>query len=313
MSSDLSASGRREASINGLLSRFVLTDRKEKRPPRVTSVVFNRYGTEILTSYSSESLYLLDPKQNISHEQSQARLSEHRQEKRTRSNLYETKSTASNTPDSPSAKEQDKKASQFKRLRLRGDWSDTGTFVDPSMSFVDRSCIFLGPDARPSNEEESEALPSQQENPEASNPPPTAPNRNLQNFFMQRMSDILTQLATHSPDDSEPSETATAPNETNPQATLNVTEVNSNTQSTSPATSDPIVQLPPSPPPSSTESSANTTTGHDPNEDENTSVNNREVRFLFSKDRSECIMFSLLAIGILQRSVRRRSSTNTRR
>jgi head-tail adaptor len=96
-------------------------DRKEKRPPRITSVVFNQHGTEILASYSSESLYLLDPKQTTTQEQSQERLKEHRHEKQTRTNVTETKSTINE-----SATTEEKKASHFKRLRLRGDWSDTG-------------------------------------------------------------------------------------------------------------------------------------------------------------------------------------------
>jgi hypothetical protein len=95
---------------------------------------------------------------------------------------------------------------------------------------------------------------------------------------MQRMSDILTQLATHSPEGSEPSETARATNESNTQSTATVTEVNSsNTESSSTTASDPIVQLPLTPPPTSTESSANARTGQAPSEDETTSENTREV------------------------------------
>ena len=96
-------------------------DRKEKRPPRITSVVFNQHGTEILASYSSESLYLLDPKQSISQEQSQERLTAHRNEKQARRNRQEIKAQTSE-----SSATEEKKPSHFKRLRLRGDWSDTG-------------------------------------------------------------------------------------------------------------------------------------------------------------------------------------------
>jgi hypothetical protein len=103
-------------------------DRKEKRPPRITSVVFNQHGTEILASYSSESLYLLDPKQTISQEQSQQRLTEHRNEKKTRTNIDDHKPTSTETAKSTSPTTEEKKTSHFKRLRLRGDWSDTGKF-----------------------------------------------------------------------------------------------------------------------------------------------------------------------------------------
>jgi len=109
-------------------------DRKEKRPPRITSVVFNQHGTEILTSYSSESLYLLDPKQTISQEQSQQRLTEHRNEKKTRVNIENHKPTLNETTTTTTTTEE-KKPSHFKRLRLRGDWSDTGKFNYPIKYF----------------------------------------------------------------------------------------------------------------------------------------------------------------------------------
>ena len=64
-------------------------DRKEKRPPRITSVVFNQHGTEILASYSSESLYLLDAKQSISQEQSQERLARTSEMKNKREEITE--------------------------------------------------------------------------------------------------------------------------------------------------------------------------------------------------------------------------------
>lgn len=130
-SSDATISRRCEASINGLLCRFVLMDRKEKRPSRITSVVFNQHGTEILSSYSSESLYLLDPKHNISQEQSQIRLKQHQEEKQSRLNSKDHRASSSSTisagvTTAAAAAAQEKKTSQFKRLRLRGDWSDTG-------------------------------------------------------------------------------------------------------------------------------------------------------------------------------------------
>jgi hypothetical protein len=95
-------------------------DRKEKRPPRITSAVFNRYGTEILASYSSESLYLLDPKQTLSYEKSQKQLSQHRHDKQNRSSLNDNRDVSTQAEHRPT---------QFKRLRLRGDWSDTGRSI----------------------------------------------------------------------------------------------------------------------------------------------------------------------------------------
>lgn len=112
-------------------------DRKEKRPPRITSVVFNQHGTEILTSYSSESLYLLDPKQTVSQELSRQRLIEHRKEKQARTNANNAKATVNETTTTTTTTAiQDKKPSQFKRLRLRGDWSDTGRLKCFCICFV---------------------------------------------------------------------------------------------------------------------------------------------------------------------------------
>jgi hypothetical protein len=88
--------------------------------------VFNQHGTEILASYSSESLYLLNPKQTLSQEQSQENLTKHRHDKQERTNIAVNKMTVNKTQDNESESKQDKKASHIKRLRLRGDWSDTG-------------------------------------------------------------------------------------------------------------------------------------------------------------------------------------------
>ena len=100
--------------MSGLISYFYLSDRKERGRSRITSVVFNQHGTEILASYSSESIYLLDPKQSLSQEQMKDYLVQHRNEKRSRlTKVKENKPTGNNQ-------------SNIKRLRLRGDWSDTG-------------------------------------------------------------------------------------------------------------------------------------------------------------------------------------------
>ncbi len=88
-----------------------------------------------MTSYSSEALYLLDPTQTISQEQSEEHLKEHRNEKQRRANEQENKPIPNET--SPT---QEKRSSQFKRLRLRGDWSDTGRW-DCSMMFY--SFLFI--------------------------------------------------------------------------------------------------------------------------------------------------------------------------
>ncbi|CAF4420320.1 unnamed protein product, partial [Adineta steineri] len=136
----------------------------------------------------------LDPKQVLSQEQMQERLIEHKNNKRIKTNLNENQPVLNNTQD------KENKNSPVKRLRLRGDWSDTG------------------PESRPSNEEEvvveeTATVPVQSD----SSNEQQSPNRNLQNFFMQRMSDILTQLVTSSTSEieqtNEETEIATTTNE----------------------------------------------------------------------------------------------------
>ena len=64
-------------------------------------------------------MYLLDPKQSLSQEKMKELLVEHRNEKRAQKETRENKSTS----------DKDTKSSPAKRLRLRGDWSDTGKLI----------------------------------------------------------------------------------------------------------------------------------------------------------------------------------------
>jgi hypothetical protein len=130
--------------------------------------------------------------------------------------------------------------------------------------------IYSGPDSRPSNEEESE----QTANP--SDPSTEAPpGRNPQNFFMQRMSDLLTQLVTRTTSEPEESESIPTPNNTRTNQSPIITETNeANTASTATRTS-PIIQTPPSP--SRAQSSA---TNHNDDEDDNES----DVSFFLSQN-----------------------------
>ncbi|CAF5176302.1 unnamed protein product, partial [Rotaria magnacalcarata] len=94
ISSTTSSPCRYESSINGLISYFILSNRQEQRRSRVTSVVFNQHGTEILASYSSESVFLLDPRQSISQEQIKECLIEHRNKKLTKLSINDKKPTS---------------------------------------------------------------------------------------------------------------------------------------------------------------------------------------------------------------------------
>ncbi|KAM5294476.1 DDB1- and CUL4-associated factor 6 isoform 2-T2 [Glossophaga mutica] len=113
----------------GMVARF-LPPHLNNKSCRVTSLCYSEDGQEILVSYSSDYIYLFDPKDDAA------------RELRT-----------------PSAEERREELRQppVKRLRLRGDWSDTG------------------PRARPESERERDGEQS--------------PNVSL----MQRMSDMLSR------------------------------------------------------------------------------------------------------------------------
>ncbi|KAM5236128.1 DDB1- and CUL4-associated factor 6 isoform 4-T4 [Ctenodactylus gundi] len=113
----------------GMVARFIPSHLNNKSC-RVTSLCYSEDGQEILVSYSSDYIYLFDPKDDTARELK--------------------------TPSSEERREELRQP-PVKRLRLRGDWSDTG------------------PRARPESERERDGEPS--------------PNVSL----MQRMSDMLSR------------------------------------------------------------------------------------------------------------------------
>nr|XP_005283736.1 DDB1- and CUL4-associated factor 6 isoform X5 [Chrysemys picta bellii] len=113
----------------GMVARFVPSHLNNKSC-RVTSLCYSEDGQEILVSYSSDYIYLFDPKDDTARELKVPSAEERREELR---------------------------QPPVKRLRLRGDWSDTG------------------PRARPESERERDGEQS--------------PNVSL----MQRMSDMLSR------------------------------------------------------------------------------------------------------------------------
>ncbi|CAK6439841.1 unnamed protein product [Pipistrellus nathusii] len=113
----------------GMVARF-LPSHLNNKSCRVTSLCYSEDGQEILVSYSSDYIYLFDPKDDTAREL--------------------------RTPSSEERREELRQP-PVKRLRLRGDWSDTG------------------PRARPESERERDGEQS--------------PNVSL----MQRMSDMLSR------------------------------------------------------------------------------------------------------------------------
>ncbi|KFQ37235.1 DDB1- and CUL4-associated factor 6, partial [Mesitornis unicolor] len=122
----------------GMVARFVPPHLNNKSC-RVTSLCYSEDGQEILVSYSSDYIYLFDPKDDTARELKVPSAEERREE-------------ASNYLFSCFLRQP-----PVKRLRLRGDWSDTG------------------PRARPESERERDGEQS--------------PNVSL----MQRMSDMLSR------------------------------------------------------------------------------------------------------------------------
>lgn len=127
-------------SLEAMVSRFTVPEFEAGH--RITSLCYSPNGREMLVSYSSDYIYLFDA----------------RDDGRTHPKMYGARSQASNA--SPDDKPRDPRVS-MKRLRVRGDWSDTG------------------PNARP--EREMRAMGEQQP-------------RSLHASLMQRMSDVLTRM-----------------------------------------------------------------------------------------------------------------------
>lgn len=161
--------------------------------------------------------------------------------------------------------------------------------------------FLLGPNSRPSNEEEttSPAATTSADEPSTGDSQPSAtPNRNLQNFFMQRMSDILTQLVTRSTsDENEGERTTSTTTETNPEPTPPAPPTETETT--------PIVQMPPTPPPASSPES--TATNEQTEDQETTTESNRPVRrrSMFTEND----MDSCLETGTFRYFIRRRSTS----
>ncbi|XP_064465079.1 DDB1- and CUL4-associated factor 6-like isoform X2 [Ornithodoros turicata] len=126
-------------SLDAMVSRFTVPE-FEGRGHRITSLTYSSNGREMLVSYSSDYIYLFDA----------------RDDGQVNRKAYGADSQASSTDGKPT----DSRLS-MKRLRVRGDWSDTG------------------PNARP--EREMRALGEQQP-------------RSLHASLMQRMSDVLTRM-----------------------------------------------------------------------------------------------------------------------
>jgi len=132
--------------LNALTSRFSVQELGEKQR-RITSVSFRPDGQEVLASYSSDYIYIFDPKETNTDHGKKLKVGRPAKKK--------------------SSRNRNKSPQPMKKLRLRGDWSDTG------------------PNSRP----ETEARDIEERSNEES-----ADRENLQTTLMQRMTDALSRM-----------------------------------------------------------------------------------------------------------------------
>jgi len=132
--------------LNALISRFSVQELGEKQR-RITSVSFRPDGQEVLASYSSDYIYIFDPKETNTDHGMKLKVGRPAKKK--------------------SSRNRNKSPQPMKKLRLRGDWSDTG------------------PNSRP----ETEARDLEERSSDES-----ADRENLQTTLMQRMTDALSRM-----------------------------------------------------------------------------------------------------------------------
>ncbi|CAG7784767.1 unnamed protein product [Allacma fusca] len=125
------------------------------KPYRVTSVNYSANGSELVASFSSDYVYLFQLANNGGIQKEPLK--------------FQEPILSPVTPEEPPPTRQSSNK-KLKKIRLRGDWSDTG------------------PNARPSNEAGSSEIGQAR---------PT-----LQNSLMERMTIVLSQMLSQSPDNS---------------------------------------------------------------------------------------------------------------
>lgn len=105
----------------------------EKRHFRVTSINFSDDETELLVSYSSDHLYLFDV--------NKPGINSGMDRMKQRSKSANPKLLASSSTSSASAAAPLDSPPPVRRLRLRGDWSDTGPEARPEREMAQRSTV----------------------------------------------------------------------------------------------------------------------------------------------------------------------------
>ncbi len=155
----------------GLISRFLLPDMEGKKR-RITAVDYRPDGQEILVSFSSDYIYIFDP-----NEDDEAR---------------PTKLCVGQRPlgARPKSRNRERSPPPMKRLRLRGDWSDTGPNARPESG--DNSNENDDAAAAAVTDESLEQADNLAETGLAAQPRRRGPPVNMN--LMQRMTDALSRM-----------------------------------------------------------------------------------------------------------------------
>ena len=97
--------------LHGLVSRFSVPEFGEKMR-RLTCVQWRPDGREVLASYSSDYIYIFDPASDCEDGGKKLKVG---------------------NPVRKASRRRNKSPKPFKKLRLRGDWSDTGPHSRPEV------------------------------------------------------------------------------------------------------------------------------------------------------------------------------------
>ena len=159
----------------GLVSRFSVPEMSGKKR-RITAVDYRPDGQEILVSYSSDYIYIFDP-----NDDDESRMTK----------LCVGARPSCQTNESFSKKPEQSPPPPMKRLRLRGDWSDTGPNARPDTGQAP-------PPPSGQTDQESQAEVSEQnvsdESSQNAHPDRPRPTGQVNNNLMQRMTDALSRM-----------------------------------------------------------------------------------------------------------------------
>ena len=144
--------------LHGLVSRFSVPEFGEKMR-RLTCVQWRPDGREVLASYSSDYIYIFDPASDCEDGGKKLKVG---------------------NPVRKASRRRNKSPKPFKKLRLRGDWSDTGPHSRPEV------------EARHGRGERPEAR--EEERPTLGTAETERDRENYQISLMQRMTDALSRM-----------------------------------------------------------------------------------------------------------------------